>query len=390
MTDGGNRIALAEVLDLLEVGQPLPFHVLDASDRRLLAEGHVLVSRTQLEMLVARGAWVQRSLALSLRAERQGRATPVPSSRRDLSLFDHWERLIWDLDATLRLVLAGKPARDELLRLADRLETLVRRDGDVALFMMVRQHEPRFALYALQHALHAATVLQVLGHQLGWDASRRRLLVLAALTMNVSTLELQAQMAQQSEPPTPRQRKAIADHPEQSVRLLLAAGITDAAWLQTVREHHERPDGQGYPKGLTQPCDSAHALRIADVFTAKISARANRAPMPIQQAARQMFQEERGSALAAGLIKALGLYPPGELVELRCGEIAVVTRRGSSATTPRVASITNPAGRPVVDTFERDTRLPEFAVTGVIGPAIAERLNLPRIPPERVYGLIPG
>lgn len=390
MTESSNRIALAEVVDLLEIGHALPFHVLDDRDRRLLAEGHVLVSRTQLEMLIARGAWVQRSLAMSLRAERQGRATPVPSSRRDLSLFDQWERLVWDLDATLRLVLAGRTARDDLPRLADRVEALVRRDPDVALFMMVRQHEPRFALYALQHALHAATVLLVLGHQLGWEASRRHLLVLAALTMNVSTLELQAQMAQQSEPPTPRQRKAIAEHPEHSVRLLQAAGVTDAAWLQTVREHHERTDGQGYPRGLTRPCDSAHALRIADVFTAKISARANRTPMPIQQAARQLFQEERGSALAAGLIKALGLYPPGELVELRSGEIAVVTRRGRNATTPLVASITNTAGRPIVGTVERDTARPEFAITGVIDPPIAERLHLPRIPPERVYGLIPG
>ena len=384
-----SRIALAEVVDLLEVGHPLPFHVLDAQDRRLLAEGHVLVGETQLEMLIARGAWVQRSMVQALRAQRQGRGTPVPSSRRDLTLFDHWERFVWDLDATLRLVLAGKPSADELLLLANRLQALVRRDPDVALYMMVRQHEPRFALYALQHALHTATVLLVVGQQLGWDEARRRLAVLGALTMNVSMLELQAQMAQQAEPPSPRQRKAIQEHPEASARLLCAAGVTDALWLQTVREHHERPQGDGYPRGLTQICESAYALRIADVFTAKISARAHRAPMPIQLAARQLFQEERASPLAAGVIKALGLYPPGELVELRNGEIAVVTRRGGNATTPRVASVTNASGRPVVATVERDTTRPEFAITGAIGAAVAEKLHLPRIPPERVYGLIP-
>jgi hypothetical protein len=384
-----SRVALAEVVDLLEVGQALPFHVLDGQDRRLLAEGHVLVSDTQLEMLIARGAWVQRSAAQALRAQRQTRGTPVPSSRRDLSLFDHWERLVWDLDATLRLVLAGKPTVGELLRLAERMQALVKRDPDVALYMMVRQHEPRFALYALHHALHTATVLLVVGHQLGWDEVRRRLAVLSSLTMNVSMLELQAQMAQQAEPPSQRQRKAIQEHPEASARLLRAAGVTDPLWLQTVHEHHERPQGDGYPRGLTQIGEGAYALRIADVFTAKISARAHRAPMPIQQAAKQLFQEERGSPLAAGVVKALGLYPPGELVELRNGEIAVVTRRGGNATTPRVASITNTSGRPVVTTVERDTARPEFAITAAISAAMVERLRLPRIPPERVYGLLP-
>jgi hypothetical protein len=381
-----SRIALAEVMDLLEVGRPLPFHVLDQLDRRLLAEGHVLVSKTQLEMLFARGAWVQRSVVAALRAERDTHRGLVPSSRRSLSLFDQWEQLIWHLDSALRHVLAGKPAQADLTALAERLEALVARDMDVALFMMVRQHEVRFALYALQHALHAATVLLVLGNQLGWAAADRRTRVLAALTMNVSTLELQAQLAQQTDPPSTRQRSQIAAHPEQSMRLLRAAGIRDSAWLQTVHEHHERPDGSGYPAGLTQVCASAHALRLADVFTAKISARAHRPAMAIQLAARQLFQEERGSALAVGLVKALGLYPPGELVELRSGEIAVVTHRGGSATTPRVASITNDQGRPVTDTLMRDTAQPEFAIIAVV----ADRRHLPRIPPERVYGLLPA
>jgi HD-GYP domain-containing protein (c-di-GMP phosphodiesterase class II) len=384
-TERTERLSLAEAVDLLEVGQPLPFHVHDTQDRRLLAEGHVLVSRTQLEMLIARGAWVQRSVALAVRAERQVRQqrdSLVPSSRRSLSLFDQWEQLVWKLDATLRLVLAGRPARDELVLLAERFEALVERDTDVALFMMVRQYDVRFALYALQHALHSATVLELLGRQLGWDTTRRRLQVLAALTMNVSTLELQAQMAQQADPPTTRQRKAIAEHPEQSVRLLRAAGVTDATWLQTVLEHHERPDGSGYPKRLTQIVDSAHALQLADVFTAKISARAIRSAMPIQLAAKQLFQEERGSALAVGLVKALGLYPPGELVTLRSGEIAVVTHRSAAPTKPRVAAITNSAGQPITATTVRDTAQPEFAVVGVV----EDRRHLPRIPPERVYG----
>jgi HD domain len=376
---------LADVLDLLQVGEPLPFHVLDPAERRLLAQGHVVVSDTQLEMLIARGAWVDAGLALTLRQQRQASSSAASApSQRSLSLFDRWEQMVWELDQVLRHVLAGQPCHGEIEALADRLLARVGRHEDGALFVTVRPPEWRFALYALQHALHTATVLVVLSRQMGWTPAELRSLVLAALTMNVSTLELQAQMAQQPDPPTTRQRALIRAHPGESARLLRQAGVRNEAWLQAVQDHHERPDGSGYPLGLTAVGPWAHALRVADVFTAKISPRANRQSMPIQTAAKQLFQEEKGGPLAAGLIKALGLYPPGELVQLKSGEIAVVTHRGASATTPRVASITNSTGKPVADTTPRDTADPAHAITGVV----TDRRHLPRIQPERVYGLV--
>ncbi|TDM06445.1 MAG: hypothetical protein C4K60_18000 [Ideonella sp. MAG2] len=123
---------------------------------------------------------------------------------------------------------------------------------------------------------------------------------------------------------------------------------------------------------------------MTDVFTAKISPRAFRAAMSIQAAAKQLFQDERGGPMAAGLIKALGLYPPGDLVELKSGEVAVVIRRGPSATTPKVATLTNRHGKAMVETHVRDTADPQFAV---VGP-YAERQGLTRVLPERVYGYI--
>lgn len=381
------RVPLEEVLDLLVVGEPLPFHVLDPHERRLLAEGHVVVSDTQLSMLIARGAWVDRAVADALRAARgnspQG---AIERARHVPTLFDRWEGMVWSLDAQLRRVLAGQPAQAELLALADELIARVDRDVDVAVYMVVRPGDPRFALYALQHALHAATVGLLLARQLGWDAAKSRLLVAAALTMNISTLELQAQMALQADPPTTRQRELIRAHPLASESLLRQAGVLDPVWLQAVREHHERPDGNGYPRGLSSLGDLAHALRTVDVFTAKISARANRQALPIQVAAKQLFQEEKGGPLASGLIKALGLYPPGDLVQLKNGEIAVVTHRGASATTPKVAAITNAQGQPVAATVARDTADPAFAISG----PVLERKGLPRVPAERVYGLIPA
>ncbi|WP_374675866.1 HD-GYP domain-containing protein [Ideonella sp.] len=382
------RTPLAAVRDLVAVGQPLPFHVHDPAGRRLLAEGQVIVSDTQLEMLMERGAWAESEQVHTARKQREaaggGAGAALVSTYRRPSLFDRWERLTWDLDALLRKVLAGMACGPELHELADQLIAQVDRDVDVALFMTIRPPDTRFALYALTHALHAATVGVVLARQLGWPADRQHLLVRAALTMNVSILELQAHMAAEPDPPNARQRAAIRAHPEASVTLLMGAGVSDVAWLEAVRQHHERTDGQGYPAGRRDIDEVARALGVADVFTAKLSPRAFRQALPVQSAARQLFQDERGGPLAGGLIKALGLYPPGDLVALKNGEVAVVTHRGASATTPRVASLSNAAGQPVASSLMRDTAHADYAI---VGPASDPR-RFARVLPERVYGLI--
>ena len=185
------RAPLATVRDLISIGQPLPFHVHDASGRRLLAAGQVLTSDTQLEMLLERGAWVDSDEASTVRRDRQaaraGGGDPLMSTYRAPTLFDRWEKLVWELDALLRKVLAGMPCAPELEALGRQVVEQVECDVDVALFVTIRPAEQRFALYALTHALHSATVAVVLGRQLGWTGGQQLKLVLGALTMNVST-----------------------------------------------------------------------------------------------------------------------------------------------------------------------------------------------------------
>ena len=116
---------------------------------------------------------------------------------------------------------------------------------------------------------------------------------------------------------------------------------------------------------------------------AKISPRTDRPPVPIQEAERQLFAETGGSAIAAAVIKEFGIYPPGDFVQLKSGELAVVVRRGAAVNTPTAAAITDRKGMPIVGTNMRDTARPEFAVAG---PSPDQKLVL-RVPPERLFGL---
>jgi hypothetical protein len=383
MNDLSERVPLAAVRDLLAIGQPLPFRILDAQGRLLLNAGHLLAEEAQYESLLERGAWAERP---AVEAERQSRAAAtgaVPSLHAP-SLFDHWSRLLWRFEKLARQLVAHQAGPADLAALLQDLRGLTTADADVALFLCVRQDDRRFALYPLTHALHCAAVAVVSGQQLGWSEEQIGSLASAALTMNLTILDLQATMAEQGEPPTPRQMREIRAHPTAVAELLRGLGVADETWLRALAEHHEQPGGQGYPLGIAAPCDAARVLRAIDVFMAKISPRAHRPPMAPQNAVRQLFQQNGADPLAMAVIKTLGVHPPGSLVQLRSGEVAVAIRRPARGTQPVVATLSDARGRPIASTHRRDTAQPEYAVVGTPENAA----DFQRVLPERVYGFV--
>ena len=385
------RVPLNDVRDLIALGHPLPFRVLDEHARLLLGKSQQVVSENQLSMLLERGAWVERDQVLAVRRLREAAgasiAGKVPSARK-LTLFDRWEKQVWDFDALQRRIGKFHDLRADLEAQADDVIALVDRDHDVALFNAVRRDDRRFALYALTHSLHVSALCILTGRLLGWDAARVQTITRAALTMNVSTIELQATLAEQETPPSTRQRELIRSHPQRSAQMLRDSGIVDAEWLSTVEDHHEQSDGGGYPRGIAEASDLARVLRAADIYMANISPRAQRPALAPQVAVRQLFQQDKGSPIAAAMLRAIGIFPPGDVVQLRSGEIAVVTRRAAKGPAPLAATVSNSRGVPVLETHKRNTAEPEFAIVGPVTPS--QLVALPRLLPERFYGLIPG
>ncbi len=387
MTGAPRRQPLQEVSDLIAIGEPLPFQVLDAQGRLLLAAGQVITGARQLEALFERGAsvvWAEAEAVRQARAQAAG-AGERTAVTRALSLFDHWEQHLWALDTLLRSLGRGAAQRAEIEARADTHIALVDRHPDAALFLCLRQDDQRYALYGLAHALHSATVVLLTARLFGAPPERVRNAVRAALTMNASIGELQARMAEQTDPPSKKQMDEIRAHPHASAQRLRDSGVDDPEWLGAVEDHHEQAGGGGYPRALVQVGDIARLLRAADVFTAKISPRALRKPLSPQMAVRALFQEESGSPLAAALIKAVGLYPPGDFVRLRNGDVAVVTHRAAPGGAARAVAIVDARGRPPGQAPQRDTAVADFAITG----PVPDRAGLPRVLPEQVYGLLP-
>lgn len=362
----------------IKVGHPLPFAVRDETGKLLLARGQMVENGWQLDQLMSRGLYADVEDVKAAHAGHGG----DDRQRAAATLFDLWEQAIWRLDRLLKSVAEpGFPQRCG--ELAQQLQQLIERDTDIAIYIAVRQDGRRLQHYGLTHTLHCALLCHLLATRLGWPEARAATLVQAALTMNLAVVELQGRIAVQGRM-TAEQKEQMHAHPERGAALLAEAGVSDAEWLQAVREHHEHTGGGGYPSGMAAPCEAAVLLRMTDVFMAKISAREGRPALPVQEAARHLFAESQGDARAATLIKELGIYPPGDFVKLQSGELAVVLRRGAKANAPLVAAITDRTGMPTVQTNRRDTTQPGLAVAG---PARDKNLVL-RVPAERLYGLV--
>ena len=341
-------------------GIPLPWDVYDEAGQLLLRQGFVIDHPKQLDSLLERGMFVNAA------------NTAKPNFAPVLTIQHHepfslWDDIVTRLGQLLRNYKSGSDFPLQVMEVAALIQVLTENSKDAALAAMILLQEQ--SRYSLVHCLHAALLCDMVAMRLGWEPDRRRSVVCAALTMNISTVDTQQKLAEQIEPLTPDQRIDIRTHPQTSVDILTGLGVSDAIWLRAVQEHHETPLGNGYPNGIKDVGEEATLLRTTDVFSAKVSPRKNRKQMNGAQASRVLFTDP-GMTIAnpfiAVLIKEIGIYPPGSLVKLANGETGIVFKRSSNAHTPVVLSLTNSKGTPELKPIRRDTSRQEFKILSVI------------------------
>ena len=336
----------------------------------MLAKGQTIGSSEQLEKLLERGAKVNLA---ELQASKRD-----PRKLNPAELPDFWRESLVQLGRMLLANVNGNSAG--FLRALDDVSQpllqLIARDPDLAIFQVIRQEGMPEFQYGVQHGVHTGIAAVLAAQQLGSSPEESLRAFRVALTMNLSVLELQGKLAHQLFPLNPKQRRAIQEHPLQSRQMLEERGIQDADWLRAVAEHHESPNGKGYPTGLREPSPLARLISAADTYTAKLSTRASRAPLPADRAVRDFYLARKEEPAAAAILKSFGVYPPGTLLRLASGEIAVSLRRGSTPQTPVAAALMNRNGEPMMNPARRDTAQAANAVQAVLDAKVLRvRLN---------------
>ncbi len=361
---------LAAVRHRVKLGVALPFSVRGADGTLLLARGQVIESEEQMQALVDREAVADLSDLAGPSAD--------PRSAPPASLPGLWGAAMDRAGRALKASVHSSFVQ-QLDEAAVPLLALLARSPDLALFQIVRQ-ETSPNPYGVKHTVHAALTAHLAAVRMGASPDEVRRAFMAAFTMNLSLIELQNQMAQQTRPPFPKQRAAIDAHPIESRELLAANGVTDADWLRAVAEHHELPGGKGYPAKLASVAPLAMLVNRADIFTAKLAMRAARTPLAADRAARDLLLSDKTQPASAAIFKEFGIYPPGTFVRLASGEMGVVIVRGATPNTPLVAALVGKTGQALVDPVRRDTTQAGNAITAVLSES---HLKI-RLQPEKL------
>lgn len=372
---------------MLAPGRSLELDVVDSSGRILLPRGTPIADEVQVKQLWMRGFLRDDAPGVPASTEppppsswrQRPRAPDGPSSTP--RFFQPVERLSIQLEEIFCEILNGKGngIPERILEFTRAIQVQLARDADAFLASLELCVCTR---YGTLHALHSAAICDVVGQAQDIDAANRRILMAAALTRDVGFLELQDELDRQSDGLTSEQQEHIRLHPLASARLLREAKVKDQTWLAAVEQHHERLNGSGYPHGLTKEAlpPFSRLLGIADIYSAMTKPRVYRPAIQGPNAIHSIFQT-RGALVDEGFtqafIRVLGLYPPGLMVRLANGELAVITRRTPNLKAPEVRVVADAEEKLLSIYPTRDVADPVFAVVEVVSRThpLRDRLN---------------
>ena len=186
--------------------------------------------------------------------------------------------------------------RDELALAQQRAIEELRSSRQETVECLVRAIEMHDAETGL-HVNRIASIAAFLGSQTGLDSERVLLLRAAAPMHDVGKIATSDGILRKAGPLTPEERQKmerhttvghqiLADSDSELLRMAAAIALT----------HHERFDGNGYPRGLSGediPVEG-RIVAVADVFDALLSDRPYRPAMSVNEAVK-VIEESRGT-----------------------------------------------------------------------------------------------
>jgi putative nucleotidyltransferase with HDIG domain len=136
-----------------------------------------------------------------------------------------------------------------------------------------------------RHSLEVAATARAVGTRLGLTRAELVDVELGALLHDVGKLRIPNAVLSKPRGLTHTERRLIRMHPEWGAEMVARIPGLEAV-APIVRLHHERPDGLGYPYGLTHeriPL-AARIVAVCDAYGAMTKRRPYRAPLAMHEA----------------------------------------------------------------------------------------------------------
>lgn len=183
--------------------------------------------------------------------------------------------------------------------------------------------------YTFSHSVNVCILSIIIGLKFQLNELELRELAIGAVLHDVGKTSVPMQILQKKGPLSPSEFSLVQKHTVNGWQILKSHPAIPLFSAHIAYQHHEQPNGKGYPRKLIDEQIDLYAkiVSVADAYDAMTSARVYRPAMLPSQALRvirQLRDIQFNNEVANHLINSVALYPVGSRVQLTSLEIGIV------------------------------------------------------------------
>jgi HD-GYP domain-containing protein (c-di-GMP phosphodiesterase class II) len=268
------------------------------------------------------------SIEANLAAEKERRIEQLKQYRRSLQRSEKaFERSMTQL-RNLMSKLQTRPltALSEAKELVDGIVAQLLSAEDMVLHLMSDAPDGENIYY---HSLNVSILSMMLAKEAGFSEEEMKQLGFASLLHDIGVLRVPSPILRKTDPLTKAETNLFRQHPRYSVDLLELTKDCPDVIKNIVLSHHERLDGSGYPDGkkAEQIDRLVQIISVIDEYDSLCNPMPNSKPKVPHAVLSFMFKnrtKQLNKDYIGLLIKQLGIYPPGSVVQLSNGQVGLV------------------------------------------------------------------
>ncbi|MCQ9052803.1 HD-GYP domain-containing protein [Vibrio diabolicus] len=196
--------------------------------------------------------------------------------------------------------------------------------------------------YLLEHSVNVACLLVSFGKYLGLDKQTLKQLAIGGIIHDVGKIKVDDKILHKPAKLTPEEFEHMKLHQVFAGEIILhVKGLSDVS-RDVCLMHHEKLDGNGYPRGLKGDEIPIHGRMscIVDIYDALTADRCYKKGMSSAEAFKILLSLtpfHLDADLVYKFINCVGMYPVGSIVELSDGRVGIVwSSNESQALKPEV------------------------------------------------------
>ncbi len=214
--------------------------------------------------------------------------------------------------------------------------------------------------YTFGHCINVCVLSVMMGTRLGLHELDLRQLAIGAILHDLGKIAIPEHILKKPRALDDSEMQEMQNHSNYGWQVLRQHPELSLTSAHVAYQHHERPNGQGYPRGLKadEIMLNARICGIADAYDAMTSERIYKPAMKPKEAL-DVIKNLRGVQFDASLVdvfvQCVAPYPVGCLVQLNQGELAVVVDTNHEhREEPLVMVLFDKVGRPVASPYNID------------------------------------